>query len=38
MLVWDPENPHRAVFVAGDTNAWVDDLGINLLDTTKELA
>ena len=38
MLVWDPENPHRAVFVAGDTEAWVDDLGINLLDTTKELA
>ncbi|WP_168167126.1 serine hydrolase [Corynebacterium sp. HMSC071B10] len=31
MLVWDPKDPHRAVYVAGDTEAWVDELGIDLL-------
>lgn len=31
MLVWDPDKPHRAVYVAGDTEAWVDELGIELL-------
>ena len=31
MLVWDPDKPHRAVYVAGDTEAWVDEIGIELL-------
>ena len=35
MLVWDPDNNHRATFVAGDTEAWVDALGIDLLKETR---
>ena len=35
MLVWDPDNNHRAAFVAGDTEAWVDALGIDLLKETR---
>lgn len=31
MLVWDPEDDSRATFVAGDTEAWVDALGIDLM-------
>lgn len=37
MLVWDPERPDhsRAAFVAGDTDAWVDGLGIDLMEETR---
>ena len=35
MLVWDPDNNHRSAFVAGDTEAWVDALGIDLLKKTR---
>ena len=35
MLVWDPENDSRAAFVAGDTEAWVDALGIDLMKETR---
>ena len=35
MLVWDPDNNHRATFVAGDTEAWVDALGIDLMKETR---
>ncbi|WJY97399.1 serine hydrolase domain-containing protein [Corynebacterium fournieri] len=35
MLVWDPEDDSHAAFVAGDTEAWVDALGIDLLKETR---
>lgn len=35
MLVWDPDNDSRATFVAGDTEAWVDALGIDLMEETR---
>lgn len=35
MLVWDPEDDSRAAFVAGDTEAWVDALGIDLIKETR---
>ena len=37
MLVWDPERTDhsRATFVAGDTEAWVDALGIDLMEETR---
>ena len=37
MLVWDPERTDhsRAAFVAGDTEAWVDALGIDLMKETR---
>ncbi|UBI08253.1 beta-lactamase family protein [Corynebacterium coyleae] len=35
MLVWDPEDDSRATFVAGDTEAWVDALGIDLMKETR---
>lgn len=37
MLVWDPERADhsRAAFVAGDTEAWVDALGIELMEETR---
>lgn len=37
MLVWDPERADhsRTTFVAGDTEAWVDALGIDLMKETR---
>lgn len=37
MLVWDPErdDDSRAVFIAGDTDAWVDRLGVDLMKETR---
>lgn len=37
MLVWDPErdDDSRATFIAGDTDAWVDALGIDLMKETR---
>ena len=37
MLVWDPErdDDSRATFVAGDTDAWVDRLGVDLMKETR---
>lgn len=35
MLVWDPEDYSHAAFVAGDTEALVDALGIDLLKETR---
>ncbi|MGV0372939.1 serine hydrolase domain-containing protein [Corynebacterium pilbarense] len=35
MLVWDADNHSRAAFVAGDTEAWVDALGIDLMKETR---
>lgn len=37
MLVWDPErdDDSRATFVAGDTDAWVDRLGVGLMKETR---
>ena len=35
MLVWYPEDDSRATFVAGDTEAWVDALGIDLMKETR---
>lgn len=32
ILVWDPDDEKTAAFVANDSAAWVDDLGINMLE------
>ena len=35
MLVWDPEDPHRAAYVSGDSFKTVDALGVGLLEVAR---